>query len=213
MRSPEEVLGIPAGSGRKEIRGAYRRLARIYHPDHWLGADPQTREECEQRMREVNAAYAALTKGPTADQQSEPSQSPSKPPRPGGLIPCPRCGFLLEPSQAPCPYCLRQTARPPFPDPPPGHSHLCAICHTAYDDRTAHCPRCYWPRLGSRDPSIRRSQRSPEKELLVVLAVVVVFRFVFIGAAYSWTWPRLELLLAISMIGAIGYLLYRRTRP
>ena len=49
------ILGVPAAATTEEIRAAYRRLARQYHPD--LNTGPQA----EARMKEINHAYATLS--------------------------------------------------------------------------------------------------------------------------------------------------------
>ena len=49
------ILGVPAAATMDEIRAAYRRLARQYHPD--LNTGP----EAEARMKEINHAYATLS--------------------------------------------------------------------------------------------------------------------------------------------------------
>jgi DnaJ domain len=49
------VLQVEPQAGDEAIRAAYRRLARLYHPD--LNADPAAAE----RMRRINAAYAVLS--------------------------------------------------------------------------------------------------------------------------------------------------------
>ena len=50
-----EVLGVPRGSGEDDIRRAFRRLARQYHPD--VNADPSA----EARFKEINEAYETLS--------------------------------------------------------------------------------------------------------------------------------------------------------
>jgi len=53
-RDPYEVLGLGRSASPREIRAAYRTLARRYHPD--LTSDP----ESAARMIEVNVAWESL---------------------------------------------------------------------------------------------------------------------------------------------------------
>ena len=50
------ILEIGAEANEQEIRAAYRRLARRYHPD----LHPE-RTDAEQRLKELNEAYAVLS--------------------------------------------------------------------------------------------------------------------------------------------------------
>lgn len=54
-RSLYDVLGVPRGASEEEIRAAYRRLAKRYHPD--FNAGDRT---AEARFKEVSAAYEIL---------------------------------------------------------------------------------------------------------------------------------------------------------
>jgi len=54
------VLGVVEDASREEIRAAYRRLVKRWHPDRWSGAPPVARERAERRMRRLTAAYAVL---------------------------------------------------------------------------------------------------------------------------------------------------------
>lgn len=51
-----EVLGIGKDAGDADIKGAYRRLARQYHPDHHPD-DPT----CEDKFKEASEAYSVLS--------------------------------------------------------------------------------------------------------------------------------------------------------
>ena len=51
-----EVLGIQKGASEDEIKKAYKKKAREYHPD--LHPDDPT---CEEKMKEVNEAYEILS--------------------------------------------------------------------------------------------------------------------------------------------------------
>ncbi len=57
MRDPYEVLGISPGASEDEIKAAYRKMAKKYHPD-LNGGSP----EAEKKMKEVNDAYTFLIK-------------------------------------------------------------------------------------------------------------------------------------------------------
>jgi hypothetical protein len=54
------VLGLAPGAAEDEIKRAFRRLAKSYHPDLHPGASDAERRELEQRFAEVTAAYRAL---------------------------------------------------------------------------------------------------------------------------------------------------------
>lgn len=55
-----DILGLPAGASKTEITAAYRRMARTYHPDKTASFDHEFRDLADQRMKDVNAAYAKL---------------------------------------------------------------------------------------------------------------------------------------------------------
>ena len=62
MSDPYEVLGVPRTASEAEIKAAYRKLAKQYHPDLHPGD-----ETCQQKMNEINAAYDAI-KNPQTQQ-------------------------------------------------------------------------------------------------------------------------------------------------
>lgn len=64
-KNPYDVLGVAHGATEEEVKAAYRRLAKKYHPDVNPG-DAQA----AQRMNEINAAYDQI-KNPAAYEQQK----------------------------------------------------------------------------------------------------------------------------------------------
>jgi DnaJ-class molecular chaperone len=54
---PYELLAIAIDAGADDIKGAYRQMVKVYHPDK---ADPFMRKHNEQVMKLINAAYKIL---------------------------------------------------------------------------------------------------------------------------------------------------------
>ncbi|MFQ5934253.1 MAG: DnaJ C-terminal domain-containing protein [Dehalococcoidia bacterium] len=55
-KSYYDILGVPKDASQKEIQGAFRRLAREYHPDVNPG-----NKEAEAKFKEINEAYELLS--------------------------------------------------------------------------------------------------------------------------------------------------------
>lgn len=58
MKNPYEVLGVSETATDEEIKSAYRKLAKKYHPDNY--ADNPLADVAEQKMKEINEAYDAI---------------------------------------------------------------------------------------------------------------------------------------------------------
>ena len=60
MRDPYSVLGVSPSASDEEVKKAYRELARKYHPDNYQN-NPLA-DLAEEKMKEINEAYDAITK-------------------------------------------------------------------------------------------------------------------------------------------------------
>lgn len=60
MRNPYEVLEVREGASEEEIKAAYKRLVRKYHPDQY--ANNPLSDLAEEKLKEVNEAYDFLMK-------------------------------------------------------------------------------------------------------------------------------------------------------
>lgn len=50
------VLGVPKNAAQKDVKSAYRKLARKWHPD----ANPQNAKQAEEKFKEISEAYEVL---------------------------------------------------------------------------------------------------------------------------------------------------------
>lgn len=60
MRNPYEVLGVREGASEAEIKKAYRKLVKEYHPDQYR--DNPLSKLAEDKLAEINQAYDFLEK-------------------------------------------------------------------------------------------------------------------------------------------------------
>jgi DnaJ-class molecular chaperone len=60
-KSAYEILEVNEGATLEEITEAYRKQARMNHPDKVANMAPEFQEMAEQRMKEINAAYQELS--------------------------------------------------------------------------------------------------------------------------------------------------------
>jgi hypothetical protein len=54
-----DVLALRSGASAVEIKGAYRDLVKVWHPDRF-GSDPGLREKAEDKLKQINQAYLVL---------------------------------------------------------------------------------------------------------------------------------------------------------
>ena len=78
-----ELLGVRPGISSKELKAAYRDLAKVWHPDRF-SHDPRLQTKAQQKLKEINEAYEQLVSGkakrqpppPTPQQRNEYSYQP-----------------------------------------------------------------------------------------------------------------------------------------
>ena len=57
MKNPYDILGVDRSASASDIKKAYRKLAKKYHPDkvHHLG--DEFKQFAEEKIKEINTAY------------------------------------------------------------------------------------------------------------------------------------------------------------
>lgn len=73
MKNPYEVLGIREGASEEEIKSAYKKLVKKYHPDQY--ANNPLSDLAQEKIKEINEAYDTLTKGSSAFNRGSYSQN------------------------------------------------------------------------------------------------------------------------------------------
>ena len=62
--NPYEILGVKPGASQEEIKSAYRKLVKKYHPDQYR--DNPLQDLAQKKLAEINEAYSMLTNGNTS---------------------------------------------------------------------------------------------------------------------------------------------------
>ena len=56
-----EILGVDKNANADDIKSAYRRMAKKYHPDVYATADEKTKKDAEAKFKEITHAYEVLS--------------------------------------------------------------------------------------------------------------------------------------------------------
>ena len=58
MRDPYQVLGVSSDASEEEIKKAYRKLSRMYHPD--ANINNPNKAQAEEKFKEIQQAYQQM---------------------------------------------------------------------------------------------------------------------------------------------------------
>ena len=72
MRDPYSVLGVSRSADDEEIKKAYHKLARKYHPDNY-SSNPDFAELANEKMQEINEAYEEIKRQRSSSHSSSSS--------------------------------------------------------------------------------------------------------------------------------------------
>ena len=68
MRNPYQILGVSETASMDEVKKAYRKLSRIYHPD--ANVNNPNKDQAEAKFKEIQAAYQQIEQRNTSGQGS-----------------------------------------------------------------------------------------------------------------------------------------------
>ncbi len=69
------TLGVTKDATEKQIRKAYKRLSKLYHPDKQIGKSQVEQDEAKDRFLKIKYAYEVLTNQERRDKYNETGQS------------------------------------------------------------------------------------------------------------------------------------------
>ena len=61
MQDPYSILGVSRNASDEEIKKAYRKLSRIYHPD--ANINNPNKDQAEAKFKEIQQAYQQIMNG------------------------------------------------------------------------------------------------------------------------------------------------------
>src|SRR3990167_233113 len=60
MTRSHDLLGVAPGASKEELKKAYRKMVKVWHPDHFTH-DPSLQAKAELKLQEINHAFEELT--------------------------------------------------------------------------------------------------------------------------------------------------------
>ena len=72
-----ELLGVAPGTNGRELKEAYRDLAKVWHPDRF-SHDPRLQQKAQEKLKAINEAYDRLTSG-SAGRRPRTAPTPERP--------------------------------------------------------------------------------------------------------------------------------------
>ena len=66
MKDYYQILGLNSSASSEEIKSAYKRLAKQWHPDRWRNSSDFERLQAEEKMKDINEAYEVLKNSTTS---------------------------------------------------------------------------------------------------------------------------------------------------
>ncbi|MBD2251069.1 J domain-containing protein [Nostoc parmelioides] len=73
-----EILGLKPGASQVEVKQAYRKLVKIWHPDRFV--DDEQKQQAETKIKRINAAYNRVKSvTPTVEKPASATPPPKKP--------------------------------------------------------------------------------------------------------------------------------------
>lgn len=79
-----ELLGVRPGASGRELKDAYRDLAKVWHPDRFAH-DPRLQQKAQEKLKEINEAYELLTSG-KAGGRARTRPAPDRPHAPAAQV-------------------------------------------------------------------------------------------------------------------------------
>ncbi|MDZ8050854.1 MAG: DnaJ domain-containing protein [Aulosira sp. ZfuVER01] len=74
-----EILGLKPGASQVQVKQAYRKLVKIWHPDRF--SDQQQKQDAEEKIKKINVAYNHLKSEQLPTVVEPPPSSPTNPTR------------------------------------------------------------------------------------------------------------------------------------